>query len=70
MNANLPFDTEDLRAQDRHWIHPWENLKGAPGAQRAFIVEAEGVYLTDSDGNRLLDGPSGTWCVNIGLAGS
>ncbi len=66
MRSNLPFDTEKLRAQDRHWIHPWANLQGTPGAQRAFIVEAEGVYLTDSDGDRLLDGPSGTYCVNIG----
>ncbi len=66
MRSNLPFDTEELRAQDRHWIHPWENFKGAPGARRTIIAEAEGVYFTDSDGNRLLDGPSGMWCVNIG----
>ncbi len=68
MRSNLPFDTEKLRAQDRHWIHPWTNLKGTPGAQRTIIAAAEGVYFTDSDGNRLLDGPSGTWCVNIGTA--
>ena len=52
MRSNLPFDTEELRAQDRHWIHPWENFQGAPGAQRTIIAEAEGVYDTDSDGNR------------------
>ncbi len=66
MRSNLPFDTEELRAQDRHWIHPWENFKGAADARRTIIAEAEGVYLTDSDGNRLLDGPCGMWCVNIG----
>jgi adenosylmethionine-8-amino-7-oxononanoate aminotransferase len=66
MRTNLPFDTEKLRAQDRHWIHPWENFKGTAGARRTIIVEAEGVYFTDSDGNRLLDGPGGMWCVNIG----
>ena len=65
MRSNLPFDTEELRAQDRHWIHPWENFQGAAG-KRTIIVEAEGVYFTDSDGNRLLDGPCGMWCVNIG----
>ena len=65
MRSNLPFDTEELRAQDRHWIHPWENFQGAAG-KRTIIAETEGVYLTDSDGNRLLDGPGGMWCVNIG----
>ncbi len=66
MRSNLHFDTEEIREQDRHWIHPWENFKRATEARRTIIAEAEGVYLTDTDGNRLLDGPCGMWCVNIG----
>ena len=31
-----------------------------------IIVRAEGIYLWDSDGNRILDGMAGLWCVNIG----
>jgi adenosylmethionine-8-amino-7-oxononanoate aminotransferase len=30
------------------------------------IVSAEGVFLTDAKGERLLDGVSGLWCVNVG----
>ena len=30
------------------------------------IVKAEGVYLWDSDGNRIIDGMAGLWCVNVG----
>ena len=30
------------------------------------IVKAEGVYLYDSEGNRILDGMAGLWCVNLG----
>ncbi len=64
--SNLPFDTERLRAQDRHWIHPWENLKTIDTIERTIIAQAEGIYVYDSDGNKLIDGPGGMWCVNIG----
>ena len=64
--SNLPFDTERLRAQDRHWIHPWENFKTVDTIERTIIAQAEGIYVYDSDGNRLIDGPGGMWCVNIG----
>ncbi len=66
MSSNLHFDTEQIREQDRHWIHPWENFKTAKWATRTIIARAEGIYLTDTDGNRLIDGPAGMWCVNIG----
>jgi adenosylmethionine-8-amino-7-oxononanoate aminotransferase len=66
MPSNLPFDTERARAQDRHWIHPWENFRTLHASERTIIAEADGVYLYDTDGNRLLDGPCGMWCVNIG----
>ena len=66
MRTNLTFDTERLHEQDRHWIHPWEDIKALPNAERTIIAQAEGIYLHDSDGNRLIDGPAGMWCVNIG----
>ncbi len=31
-----------------------------------IIESADGVYLTDSDGNRMLDMMAGLWCVNMG----
>jgi len=66
MPSNLTFDTEKLHEQDRHWVHPWESLKGLPTAKRTIIAQSEGIYLHDSDGNKLIDGPAGMWCVNIG----
>jgi len=30
------------------------------------ITHAEGCYIYDGDGNRIFDGMSGLWCVNIG----
>ncbi|MCK5623909.1 MAG: aminotransferase class III-fold pyridoxal phosphate-dependent enzyme, partial [Alphaproteobacteria bacterium] len=66
MRTNLTFDTEKLHEQDRHWVHPWEDLKALPKAERTIIAQSEGIYLHDSDGNKLIDGPAGMWCVNIG----
>ncbi|NNM62460.1 MAG: aspartate aminotransferase family protein [Steroidobacteraceae bacterium] len=31
-----------------------------------IIVRAEGCTIEDADGNRLLDGMAGLWCVNVG----
>jgi putrescine aminotransferase len=31
-----------------------------------IVTHAEGCYITDGDGNRILDGMAGLWCVNIG----
>ncbi len=66
MIPNVKFDTEDLQAKDNKWIHPWEEIAKLGEQKRTVITGGDGVYVYDSDGNRLLDGPSGMWCVNIG----
>jgi len=35
-----------------------------------IITHAEGHYIFDSDGNRILDGMAGLWCVNVGYGRS
>ena len=59
--------TADYQAMDaaHHW-HPfmdtaWLNARGA-----RVIAKAEGVWLTDTEGNRIIDGMAGLWCVNVG----
>jgi putrescine---pyruvate transaminase len=50
-----------------HHMHPFtdhQEMTGEGGP--LMITRADGVYLWDSDGNRLLDGMAGLWCVNIG----
>ncbi|MFT4180782.1 MAG: aspartate aminotransferase family protein [Rhizobium sp.] len=37
-------------------------FKAAP----RLLASAEGMYYTDVDGNKVLDGTSGLWCVNAG----
>ncbi len=54
-------------ADAAHHLHPFTDTKAlaTEGGSR-IITKAEGVWLTDSDGNRILDGMAGLWCVNLG----
>ncbi len=66
MITNHP-PTAELQALDAaHHMHPFTG--GADLAQKGarVITRASGVWLTDSDGNRILDAMAGLWCVNIG----
>ncbi|MEM6904563.1 MAG: aminotransferase, partial [Pseudomonadota bacterium] len=54
-------------ALDRqHHLHPWESLSYWQESPRQVISHAEGIYLVEEGGRRLIDGPGGMWCVNIG----
>ena len=59
--------TEDYQAMDgaHHW-HPFTDTANLAAKGARVITRAEGVWLTDSDGNRILDGMAGLWCVNVG----
>ena len=59
-------DTATLRRQDNFYLHPWENIEKLGTNERTIISRSEGIYVYDSDGNRLIDGPAGMWCVNAG----
>ena len=51
-----------------HHLNPfsdYRSLKKEEGGSR-IIERAEGVRLYDADGNELLDGMSGLWCVQVG----
>ena len=53
-------------ADSKHFLHPFTDHQ-ALAAKGARIVErAEGVYVWDTDGNKILDAMSGLWCVNVG----
>lgn len=59
--------TQDWQKLDGlHHLHPFTD-SGALAAEGARIIErAEGAYLYDTNGNRILDGMAGLWCVNLG----
>lgn len=59
--------TADYQAMDaaHHW-HPFTEMKALNEKGARVIVKADGCWLTDSEGNRILDGMAGLWCVNVG----
>jgi putrescine aminotransferase len=60
-------DTESWREMDaaHHW-HPFTDTKALAKEGSKVIVRAKGSTLWDSDGNAILDGMAGLWCVNVG----
>ncbi len=60
-------DGLDIQELDRgHFIHPF--LDGREHSERGCLVieRGEGAYVFDTEGNRILDGIGGLWCVNAG----
>jgi putrescine aminotransferase len=49
-----------------HFLHPFSDSKQIAARGTRVITHAEGVYLYDAEGRKLLDGMSGLWCVAIG----
>jgi putrescine---pyruvate transaminase len=65
INTNLP--TAELQALDAaHHMHPFTAGAKLAAKGARIITRAEGVWLNDSDGHRILDGMAGLWCVNVG----
>jgi putrescine aminotransferase len=56
-----------LQDADRSFhLHPFTNHLEMHREGPQVIVSAQGCYLTDATGRRLLDGLAGLWCVNVG----
>ncbi len=65
--AMQQLSTADYRALDAaHHLHPFSDMGALNRAGSRVIVKADGVYLWDSEGNRIIDGMAGLWCVNVG----
>ena len=64
--SNQP-DIDTLHEWDRnHQLHPWAAMDAWRGYDNILVDRAEGIYLTDGKGRKLLDGPAGMWCMQIG----
>jgi len=50
----------------QHHLHPFTDYKSMKKEGTRIITHAEGHYIFDSEGNRILDGMAGLWCVNVG----
>jgi len=59
--------SNNLIEQDKaHLIHPMVSLRTHEERGVTVLQSAKGCFVTDIEGNTLLDGFSGLWCVNAG----
>jgi taurine-pyruvate aminotransferase len=58
-------ETQKWREKDQRYV--WHAMSGYDPSTSPMIVEkGDGAWISDTDGNRYLDGMSGLWCVNVG----
>ena len=66
MTANNP-KTQQWQAMSRdHHLAPFSDFKQLAEKGPRIITRGEGVHLWDSEGNKILDGMAGLWCIAIG----
>jgi len=67
MSLDLDTSTDGVLTSDVHLVQSFADLNALKqDGARTVIVEAEGACVTDSEGNTLIDGIGGLWCVNAG----
>lgn len=60
-------DTKAIQALDSaHYIHPFTDHGDLATRGARVITRAQGIYIWDSEGHKILDAMSGLWCVNAG----
>lgn len=47
-------------------IQPWPVARTIGQDSLGMLSDAEGIYVHDAQGRKLIDGPAGMWCVNLG----
>ena len=62
-NSNASNMRENAK---KHLIQPWPYASSIGNEYREFVSNGNGIYVEDTKGNKLIDGPAGMWCSNIG----
>ena len=61
------LSTDEWQTLDStHHMAPFTDYAEQRANGARIITHADGHYITDSDGNQILDGMAGLWCVNVG----
>lgn len=67
MNTPINNFTRHIQHMDnQHHLHPFSVHHSLRKENPRVITKANGVYIWDSEGRKILDGMSGLWCVNLG----
>jgi putrescine aminotransferase len=68
MSSSLPQRNiaEWQQLDSSHYMHPFTDFKELADQGSRIITRAEGAYIYDGKGNKLLDAMSGLWCCSLG----
>ncbi|WNW12872.1 aspartate aminotransferase family protein [Pseudomonas sp. DTU_2021_1001937_2_SI_NGA_ILE_001] len=66
MSVKNPQTLEWQNLSHQHHLAPFSDYKQLKEKGPRIITRAEGVYLWDSEGQQILDGMAGLWCVAVG----
>jgi len=66
MNLAEKSTAELQRLDSNHYLHPFTDPKALLEKGARVITSADGIYIWDSDGEKILDAMAGLWCVNVG----
>jgi len=65
----MPDNLSRWQQEDRlHFLHPFTDHRQLGARGTRVITRAEGVYIWEANGQKILDGMSGLWCVNLGYS--
>ncbi|MEI3854757.1 MULTISPECIES: aminotransferase [unclassified Ensifer] len=64
--SDRPNNRSAFEKDRDHVLHPYTDFSTFAATGSQIIEKAEGAYVVDNAGRRLLDGIAGLWCVNIG----
>jgi len=64
--SNYPSTAEMQALDAAHNLHPFTDTGALNKKGARIITSANGVYIHDSEGQKILDGMAGLWCVNLG----
>lgn len=67
MTPPTTLSTREIQTLDSaHFIHPFTDHADLATRGARVITRSEGVYIWDSEGEKLFDAMSGLWCVSVG----
>ncbi|MBD1549997.1 aspartate aminotransferase family protein [Pseudomonas typographi] len=66
MSNNNPQTLQWQTLSGDHHLAPFSDYKQLKEQGPRIITKAKGVYLWDSEGQQILDGMAGLWCVAVG----
>jgi 4-aminobutyrate--pyruvate transaminase len=65
----MKFHPNSAAARDiAYHLHPFTNLSTHEERGPFIVTKGDGVYVSDDEGNRYIEGLAGLWCTSLGFS--